>query len=294
MQRLRSIQVLRAVAVLPVVFFHFSAFPVGRCGVDLFFCISGFVMAGQMSRSPTQFALDRFTRVYPPFLAALLLYFLFHPAVPEAGRLARSLALWPYPTEIYLFPGWSLGYEAMFYAACVAAMFIGGRAVVAAFAVLFLLHVPIAGSGMCLEFLAGFVIARRQWLALPALLVAAAISPEWRALAYGAPAAFLLWFCVSKEQWFASERWAPLVLLGDASYAVYLTHSTIGDPFIHWPLVVVIYICLGGGLAFHFAVEKPLVRLARRAAMRSSLRPKSLRARQSRPSDRTTPTTNPS
>ena len=90
MQKYQSIQVLRAVAVIPVVFFHFSTFQLGRAGVDLFFCISGFVMAGQMDRSPAQFAWDRFTRIYPPFLAAMVLLFLVK--APAFDALTDSLS----------------------------------------------------------------------------------------------------------------------------------------------------------------------------------------------------------
>jgi exopolysaccharide production protein ExoZ len=262
-QKLRSIQVLRAAAILPVVFFHFSHFAIGRSGVDLFFCISGFVMAGQMKRTPAQFAMDRVTRIYPPFLAAMALFFAVHPMIPDPARFARSLLLFPDYHAVYLYPAWSLGYEAMFYSACVAAMFVGGRTIIAVYAILFALQVPYAGSGMCLEFLAGFAIARKQWWAVALLFVAAWLGPHWRPFLYGVPAAFMLWICTRNERWFASEKWAPVVLIGDASYAIYLTHTIVGDMLLQWHLVVVVYAVLTVGMAFHFGVEKPLVRFAR-------------------------------
>lgn len=270
--RLQSIQVLRALAVLPVVFFHFSDLRDGRAGVDLFFCISGFVMAGLMDQSPARFARDRVVRIYPPFLAALGLLFLLYPQPIEPEKLAKSLLLWPVRDEIYLYPAWSLSFEAMFYAACVSSMLVGGRALLVAFAIAFLFRVPFVGSGFVLEFLAGFAIARRQWWALPILLLAATFDP--RILRYGPWAALILWLCTANEHWFRSRLWAPVAMIGDASYAIYLTHLPIGSKLVgELPLAVTIYGCIAGGVLFHFAVEKPLLRLFRRSRRRAAIEP---------------------
>lgn len=262
-ERLQSIQVLRAVAVIPVVMYHFAGLDHGRAGVDLFFVISGFVMAGLMDQPPAKFARDRFVRIYPPFLAALLLAFILVPQTFEPVRLAKTLILWPYWQEIYLYPAWSLSYEAMFYAACVAAMFVKGRYVIAAYAVMFLLGVPFFGDQLVLEFLAGFAIARKQWWALPILLVAA-VWGGVRAMLYGPFAVLLLCLGLSKERWFKHRLWAPIAMIGDASYAIYLTHVPVGTVLTsHLPDFVVIYACLAVGIGFHFIVEKPLLRFVR-------------------------------
>jgi len=260
-QRLRSIQVLRCVAVLPVVMFHFSPMTFGRAGVDLFFCISGFVMAGLMHQRPGQFALDRFTRIYPPFLAAMIVMFLVFPKEIDPIRLAKSLILWPGHLEIYLYPAWSLGYEAIFYAACVLAMFIGGPAVLLAYAVAFFVEVPYLGSPLVLEFLAGFAIARRQWWALPILLLAA--TADQRVLWYGAPAALVLAVAVWQEKRFAHQLWDPIIMLGNASYAIYLLHAIVGILLAPFGFTAVVIGCLVAGVAFHFAVEKPLLKATR-------------------------------
>jgi exopolysaccharide production protein ExoZ len=259
LEKLRSIQVLRGLAVVAVVIFHCTNLRAGRAGVDLFFCISGFVMAGQMHRTPVQFARDRFTRIYPPFLAALVLLLVMHPAPIDLLRLARSLLLFPDYHHIYLYPAWSLGYEAMFYAACVAAMFVGSRAVLLAFAALFLLRVPYAGSAFVLEFLAGFAIAQKRWWALPILLLAS--MSDLRVLSYGAPAALILWASMKREDLFA--RLGVLALIGDASYSIYLTHTIVTNALRTLPAPALICAAILAGLGFHLAVEKPLIRLSR-------------------------------
>lgn len=272
-ERLQSIQVLRAAAVIPVVMYHFAGFGHGRAGVDLFFVISGYVMAGLMDQPPAKFARERFIRIYPPFLAALLLAFILVPQPIEPVKLAKSLFLWPLWQDIYLYPAWSLSYEAMFYAACVASMFVGGRYVLAAFAVVFVLGVPFVGNPLVLEFIAGFALARKQWWALPILLVAAAFA-ENRVLLYAPPIVLMLWFCLSKEQWFKHRLWAPVAMLGDASYAIYLTHVPVGTLLAaQLPPMAVIVGCLIFGVGFHFIVEKPLLRFVRHLPRRYQLSP---------------------
>ena len=52
---LTSIQLLRAVAAMSVVFFHMETVPqLGIFGVDIFFVISGFVMAMVTSQDTTR------------------------------------------------------------------------------------------------------------------------------------------------------------------------------------------------------------------------------------------------
>lgn len=90
--RLYEIDLLRIVAALAVVFFHYTfsgfekgqtgvAFPTagefakyGYLGVDLFFVISGFVvLLSAWSRKPEQFVVSRIVRLYPAFWVAVTL-----------------------------------------------------------------------------------------------------------------------------------------------------------------------------------------------------------------------------
>jgi peptidoglycan/LPS O-acetylase OafA/YrhL len=225
--------------------------------------ISGYVMADQMKRRPLQFAWDRFSRIYPPFIAAMILHFILTPASIEPVRLAKSLLLWPVGSEVYIHQAWSLGFEAIFYSACALAMFIGGPAVIAIFALLFVEGVPIFGDHLALEFLAGFAIAKRQWWALPLLLLAA--PAESRVLTYGVPSAALVWFCVKFERWFQSSRWKPIAMIGGASYAIYITQIAIAVTIARLTnsLPSAAIGAVVGGLMFHFAIEKPLVTMFR-------------------------------
>ena len=79
--RLRSIQVLRGIAAMAVVAHHaFDGPRLGAAGVDLFFVISGFIMATCTgARSPGQFLADRAWRIYPLWLIAVAPWIVMNP-----------------------------------------------------------------------------------------------------------------------------------------------------------------------------------------------------------------------
>ncbi|MES2763850.1 MAG: acyltransferase [Bacteroidota bacterium] len=75
--RIKELDALRGIAALCVVLFHFTlgrpeaqyGFHLGITGVDLFFILSGFVifMSVQKTTSALEFAINRFTRLYPTY-----------------------------------------------------------------------------------------------------------------------------------------------------------------------------------------------------------------------------------
>lgn len=149
--QLRSIQAMRAVAALAVMFAHLhgiearlsgespvlaAAWIAGVSGVDLFFVISGFVMvwvAGDATpgaRTSARFLFARVTRIYPLwwlFAGCMALYFLATYGQPwDAENLARfdlsgsehlwkSFLLIPHDAFPILSLGWTLMHEMYFY-----------------------------------------------------------------------------------------------------------------------------------------------------------------------------------
>lgn len=145
-ERLPTLQVLRAAAVLMVVLFHLmtiegrfgggsgllpAASELGMAGVDLFFAISGFVMtlliAGRFrsGREAGRFLWRRATRIYPPYwfyTLLILAVWAVRPAWVNSSQgglpdLAASFLLLPAEGLPVLMVGWTLVHEAYFYLA---------------------------------------------------------------------------------------------------------------------------------------------------------------------------------
>ncbi len=142
--RVEALDLLRLFAVAVVMLFHFGfhgptgpaetyvALPqfagfarYGYLGVQLFFAISGFVIAySAVGRTASQFAIARFSRLYPAFLFCMTLSFLvtllFGAAYFEATPRQWLANLWiaapalhqPYVDSVY----WTLLLELTFYA----------------------------------------------------------------------------------------------------------------------------------------------------------------------------------
>lgn len=112
-------------------------------GVELFFCISGFVIAGTLRRaaSPRAFLTDRAIRIYPVLWTTVLVIVSLGLITGIHGYQRWSVAsvlLW-LPANLLAVPGvfhvplfhpaaWSLSYEMAFYAACAAGWWMVSRA----------------------------------------------------------------------------------------------------------------------------------------------------------------------
>ena len=139
----RAIQYLRAVAAFAVVIFHITkevshGLTVGAAGVDVFFVISGFIMASIVAARPmTPFAFmrDRLIRIVPSYWILTLFRAALAAVIPSLaarfvaapGHLILSLAFIPHldpqgENLPILKPGWTLNYEMFFYALMTAAL----------------------------------------------------------------------------------------------------------------------------------------------------------------------------
>lgn len=130
----RSIQILRALAALAVVYFHcadpgegYSLPASGEWGVDVFFVISGFIIARMMLKDTTRFFTKRLIRIWPMYALATVLMAVMALAFSDRVRtttvslsgLIKSLLFVPYDMERRHGPilelGWTLTYEIFFY-----------------------------------------------------------------------------------------------------------------------------------------------------------------------------------
>ena len=138
--KLYGLDHLRAFAITYVFIFHYRYFghpdwepalgKFGWTGVDLFFVLSGFLIAGQLFSAVAkgkpiplrEFFTKRFFRIIPPFLVVLFIYFAF----PYAREWGKPSPLWRYLTFTLNFNldlkkystfshAWSLCVEEQFY-----------------------------------------------------------------------------------------------------------------------------------------------------------------------------------
>lgn len=289
--KVASIQALRAIAAITVAVIHLAGgfashidsrlawLPPGdqlaQTAVALFFVISGCVMVLSSDRlfgsrrGVPVFWWRRAARVLPPYWIATGLLAAVAVALGqtiEFGEVARSLAFIGTPSanisgapfELFLWPGWSLFYELLFYALFGTFVALGRvLAVTATSAVLVLL--VLAGTQVSPDFLPAYAATRPivllfvigmvfglalegggrapSWLRWSAAATAVAAfvlvqSPaaplDLGYLAWaGLPAALIFFAVVNGPSSMPMPRWAGS--LGDASYAIYLLHV----PFAH-------------------------------------------------------------
>ena len=268
-----NLQLLRAFAAINVVLFHaigtangydrpakFFA-PLqgwGANGVDIFFVISGFVMAQMALHKnliPLEFLCNRLKRICPTYYVLTLVMLLVNFFLPQLMR-HQTISPMHYISAVFfasqaitgnmppIFVGWTLEYEMLFYVAFAAALFIGNTKY-ALITVLGML-VTIAASGQCkilvLEFGFGIVVAMftkanmaidhqrlgKTFALIGTILLALTIpfkptegNQLAALLAYGFPSALLVYGLVNMPQ--AKTRvWE---FLGDASYSIYLIQT---------------------------------------------------------------------
>jgi len=336
--RLYSLQVLRALAAVAVVFSHFqfdmaryvtheTGLPnlvIGSAGVDLFFVISGFVIvyasenlfakpAGQRT-----FFQHRLIRIVPLYWIVTTIYIAIAATAPvfeksySVATILGSYFFIPVPrldgvVEPIVGQGWTLNYEMLFYLVFAVVVAAPRRLAVAASALLliglvfigrFVDDLPTAVSfwadPIIVEFIfgMGIALAYRQGVRLPrpgaaALIVAGfillALLPAGatpRALVWGIPAALIVAGSVFGSFALDARGWRIPVIVGNASYALYLIHSfavrgtlfgakalsldVARAPWLYLLIAVATAVILG--IIVHYTLERPLIAALRRLA----------------------------
>ena len=291
---LKSIQALRAIAAVAVVFHHVcqpfdwkgissplfmsskAITEFGQAGVDIFFVISGFIMVvitdrwPARDRRPLNFLYKRATRIFPLYwiyttaflLMTLLPGVMKNHQYPPAYVLRSYLLLPTYAdgkAEILGWPalgvGWTLSFEMLFYLVFAALIRLDLARSASVLSIGFILT-TLAGwwftptsspllafvtHPLTLEFwlgmASGLLYCRTNWVGLGLSRSAVAIAvlgfaativvpfdDQLRFVVWGVPA-FLIVTGMSHLERHRGMRVPKLVLLlGDASYSIYLTH----------------------------------------------------------------------
>lgn len=285
--KLNNIQVLRAFAASVVILFHTGftfphLHPFGTFGVDIFFVISGYIMARildpKSSASSDFFLRRRVLRIVPPYWFFTVCLFclaylspqtmeatqVMHGTVADGMELLKSLLFVPYLKrsgyiQPLLCPGWTLNFEMFFYLCLGIGLLFSRRYAVWIGSAIVLATVlgtqPFLRESMVAKFYANYIglefifgaicyalssaaperMVKRIRIPALAICVAAiawlifqqAMWPDtelYRAATFGIPA-FLLVGCaslLSQSGW--DIPYSLPVLVGDASYVLYLFH----------------------------------------------------------------------
>lgn len=268
-KRINSIQALRFIAAFSVIFVHLPMFGFGAWGVDIFFVISGFIMAYITNISSENFLIKRLIRIVPLYWMLTLIVFiisiykpnLLNNTTPNIEHLIKSLLFIPFDKNgtghfPILFLGWSLNFEILFYLVFFISIKFKKRIreyLAISFLILIFLFsnfmsdknfiFKVYSDSILLEFIYGIIIFKLykknylnkfinkknlSFYIFFIFLITLLISSQFdllRVLSYGLPASLILLFflTLSKDNLFHKS----IILLGDASYAIYLSHPFI-------------------------------------------------------------------
>jgi exopolysaccharide production protein ExoZ len=283
-RNLKSLQLLRMIAATSVVYYHIYAQPnFGLFGVDIFFVLSGFVIALviQNQSSPKQFAINRISRIAPTYWiltsVLFLLIYIYPPIVRKSTAETATFLLYLkslFFISYYNFGevkppllrvGWTLNYEVFFYfVVWLSLLFLEKNLQVLFFIIIVSTFIAtnllefdnpfiqeFFGSHYLLEFLLGMMVFHvyktghqtpyRSLYSLTALgsfcfmaYIDGHDIPGNRLLFFGLPSAVLLMALLGNEDYYAkcsSKLFSIITLIGDASYATYLSHFFIVEGF---------------------------------------------------------------
>lgn len=316
---IHSIQMLRGIAALLVVQVHLlnnlivrevfspnlvtNFFRVwGDFGVDIFFVISGFVMAKSLEQSHNfwNFLFRRFYRIYPLYFVSVILLLIIHfPSNFEDLStifLVKTFLLFPtfIQSEISMFlgPAWTLCFEVLFYFSCSLSFVffpssVNNRSLIVIFSMIFL---SICFSSLFMTFIFGIfcwkcykflsndivtilVIVLTCSYILVVCLVDIPLHSQlnsYRWLYFGIPA--LITVLISTQFKFRNEFFE---YVGAISFSIYLSHMALTvhvygkfSEFIYLPFavhfVLIIFSSVIVGVIFYEMFEKPILRRIQR------------------------------
>jgi peptidoglycan/LPS O-acetylase OafA/YrhL len=277
----------------------------------LFFVLSGFIIAHSSARSARHFLAHRLIRVLPAYWIATVIAALFTLQALDGAEaldwLVQSLFYLPGPggRPALIFVAWTLVYELVFYILYWAALRCGPeRAPLVALPLLLVLglaQVPGAPGPwpLLLEFAigvgiflltertgalraipgaAGLALAVLGLALLPAMPLLTSYDPAdyqsvARVLCWGLPAGAVVLGLVAAERRRLAIRSRAVLLLGAASYAIYLLHPIVVGQLIQLPSLApplnwlycaaAVAVTVGLAVAFHLRVEAPMLRRLR-------------------------------
>jgi peptidoglycan/LPS O-acetylase OafA/YrhL len=265
--KLLGLQVARAFAALGIAYFHswhvIQAFPAdatwpvallrdhaGGLAVPFFFAISGFVicMVTESPRfRPVNFIIRRAFRLYPLWIATSFVYLSLLPFLgrgPQQTDEFFNYSLTLLPTDGYPFYdiGWSLQHELAFYTlACIVVPLFGLRGLI----VVMVLGIVADRSFALPWYLHQFSSYYPNFLVGIAAFLASKRTMQWGAILPIAAGFFVLYIVLGHTEYYLvalffwvigfvnmklPSDWKVTrvgVLLGDASYSIYLIHPVV-------------------------------------------------------------------
>ncbi|WP_424833589.1 acyltransferase family protein [Ruegeria sp.] len=281
------------------------SFYLGNYGVDIFFVISGFVMyLSGHKLAPQEFMVHRISRIVPLYWTATFAFIamagITSVSMEEVFKTLFFIAYADPETKPLVSPiltvGWTLNMEMFFYVLFAIGLALFRRWLVSGLVAIFIILIvvgrlvpdlgPVAEfytKGILLEFAAGLVIAKGMadgWLKPGPIagvllcilsLVALALLQDvgWRMIRWGIPACLIVVGMLALEPVLTRIRLPVLETLGDASYALYLSHLMVIGPAIlvlelvlapdHWLMIVAVFVvCQAAAVGIYRFYERPV------------------------------------
>jgi exopolysaccharide production protein ExoZ len=284
----------------------------GMLGVDFFFVLSGFIIMhahmhdARTAQAATSYLRKRLTRIYIPYLpisVGLMILYQTFPSISQSQRdwgVLTSLTLFPTAQTTSLLIAWTLIHEMMFYTIFLASYFFR-RIVSVVFILFWIIAILVAWwfgwsapafplfrvflSPLNLEFIAGMASAyaysrlSARW-SLPLIIVGVvgivvyffAFSLLNR-VCFGISVAPIVIGVAMLEREHSPRPIGWLLVLGNASYAIYLVHypimavaARLSQRLHSWEVSMIFCVFAGTalGVSYHFLVEKPGLSMTRR------------------------------